>query len=87
MHDEKTRSEWQYFDSFDHDDGDCRKIEHHAKNTSTGEVKTLDYSPYREMPDAVFRAFVALGFPPRPDNGPWSDVAILRLAEEQRAAA
>lgn len=78
---------WNYSSEVAHDDGDTRKLDHIATNGATGETKIMDYSPHWEMPLAVFRAFVALGFPARPGPAPWSETEVLDAAQAQGVMA
>lgn len=46
-------------------DGENSKIWHDVKNTKTGEVRTLDWTPYSYLTLTQFQWFVEAGFPDR----------------------
>lgn len=90
MDNEMKQPIWRYESAVGNDDGDVRKLDHIAINDQTGETVSIDYTPYAQIPPDVFQAFVALGFPPRPNNGPWTDrevwAALSDLRRDQRMA-
>lgn len=62
--------QWRYAQEEDCD-GDCRKIEHLAVNSVTGELVRVDFTPYHPMPHETFQMLALMGFPARRGQSPW----------------